>query len=339
MNSILVALFGLLLYLLAYKFYASVIAKKILHLDPNRETPAHELRDGIDYVPANRYILFGHHYASIAAIAPIVGPVIAVIWGWVPASLWVVFGTIFIGAVQDFTVLTLSTRNQGRFIDKLSEPFVGSRARTAFLLGIISLLILLVAVFAVLIAKLFILIPESATAAWVLMAVAIFVGVLLYKVKLDLKYASLVGIVLLILTIWLGSVYPWAPFGSGEDAVTSAHIGSWLVILYAYAFTAAVLPVWFLLEPRDYLNSFKLFLFLIVGHIGVFALGRTIVAPSAELTATGAPPLWPFLMITISCGAISGYRSLVSSGTTSKQLNNEKDAKFIGDLKKKERAE
>ena len=330
MNSIILALVGLILYVLAYKFYATFISKRILRLDQDRETPSHELRDGTDYVPTNKYVLFGHHYASIAGVAPIIGPVVAVIWGWLPALLWVVFGTIFIGAVHDFTVLTLSTRNQGKSIGTLSEKFMGSSARTAFLLVIVFLLIILISVFALVIAKLFIQIPESATAAWTLMAVAIIVGVLIHKVKLDIKYASIIGILLLIFTIWLGSAYPWAPFGSGEAAVTTAHVNSWLVLLFAYAFIASVLPVWFLLQPRDYLNTFKLFAFLIVGYIGIFALGRTIIAPTLDLTATGAPPIWPFLMVTISCGAISGFHSLVGSGTTSKQLNNEKDAKLEG---------
>jgi carbon starvation protein len=318
MNSIILALVGLILYLLAYKFYATFISKRILQLDPDRETPSHELKDGIDYVPTNKYILFGHQYASIAGVAPIVGPAIAVIWGWLPALLWVVFGTIFIGAVHDFTTLTISVRNQGKSIGTLSEKFMGSGARIAFLLVMVSLLILAIAVFALVIAKLFILIPESATAAWTLMAMAIIVGLLIYKVKLDIKYATIIGILLLIFTIWLGSTYPWAPFGSGEAAVTTAHINSWLVLLYAYAFIASGLPVWFLLQPRDFLNTFKLFAFLIVGYIGVFALGRTIIAPTLHLTATGAPPIWPFLMVIIACGAISGAHSLVGSGTTSK---------------------
>ena len=138
MNSIILALVGLILYVLAYKFYATFISKRILRLDPDRETPSHKLRDDIDYVPTNKYTLFGHHYASIAGVAPIVGPAIAVIWGWLPALLWIVFGTIFIGAVHDFTVLTLSTRNQGKSIGTLSEKFMGSSARTAFLLVIIT---------------------------------------------------------------------------------------------------------------------------------------------------------------------------------------------------------
>jgi carbon starvation protein len=192
------------------------------------------------------------------------------------------------------------------------------------------LLILLISVFALVIAKLFIQIPESATAAWTLMGMAIIVGVLIYKVKLDLKYATIIGVLLLIFTIWFGSTHPWAPFGSGEAAVTTANVNSWLVLLFAYAFISSVLPVWLLLHPRDYLSTFKLFAFLIIGYIGVFALGRTIIAPTLQLTATGAPPIWPFLMVTISCGAISGFHSLVGSGTTSKQLNNEKDAKLEG---------
>jgi carbon starvation protein len=330
MNSIILALVGLILYLLAYKFYATFISRRILQLDPDRETASHELRDGTDYVPTNKYVLFGHHYASIAGVAPIIGPVVAVIWGWLPALLWVVFGTIFIGAVHDFTVLTLSTRNQGKSIGTLSEKFMGSSARIAFLLVIVFLLIILISVFALVIAKLFIQIPESATAAWTLMAMAIIVGLLIYRVKLNIKYATIIGILLLLFTIWLGSTYPWAPFGSGEAAVTTAHVNSWLVLLFAYAFIASVLPVWVLLQPRDYLNAFKLFAFLIVGYIGIFALGRTIIAPTLQLTATGAPPIWPFLMVTISCGAISGFHSLVGSGTTSKQLDNEKDAKFEG---------
>lgn len=328
MNSIILALVGLILYLLAYKFYATFISRRILRLDPDRETPSHKLRDNIDYVPTNKYTLFGHHYASIAGVAPIIGPAVAVIWGWLPALLWVVFGTIFIGAVHDFTVLTLSTRNQGKSIGTLSEKFMGSSARTAFLLVIAFLLILLIAVFALVIAKLFIQIPESATAAWTLMGMAIIVGLLIHKVKLSLKYATIIGVLLVIFTIWFGSIHPWAPFGSG--AVTTAHVNSWLVLLFAYAFISSVLPVWLLLHPRDFLSTFKLFAFLIIGYIGIFALGRTIIAPTLQLTATGGPPIWPFLMVTISCGAISGFHSLVGSGTTSKQLNNEKDAKLEG---------
>lgn len=327
MNSIVLALISLIGFIIAYSLYAKFLRVKILKLDPNEKTPSHELEDGVDYVPTNKYVLFGHHFASIAGLAPIVGPALAVIWGWLPAFLWVFFGTIFIGAVHDFGALVVSLRHQGRSIGDLTEDIVGARARNLFLWVIFFLLLLVLAVFAIVIATLLVQYPESVIPVVGLMFIAALVGFLMYRVKIGLTFATLIGVILMFLLIWYGTMHP---LSIGDKTILGSANQTWIILLLIYAFIASILPVWVLLQPRDYINSFKLFAGLALMYIGLFIVHPKIVAPAYNTADTGAPPLWPFLFITIACGAISGFHNLVASGTSAKQLNKAKDAQFIG---------
>jgi len=322
-STVLIALAVLALFLIAYHTYGRFFSHRILGLDPELTTPAHRHRDGVDFVPTNRYVLFGHHFASIAGVGPILGPAIAVIYGWVPALLWIVVGAIFIGGVHDLGALAASVRHQGRSIGDLTEELVGHRARNLFLLLAFFLLAVVLAVFAITMSTLFRECPESVFPSFALIAIAVLIGLLMYKTKIGLPGATVIGLVLFILAIWYGTKHPM-----GE--MLSRNSWAWLAVLFAYAFVASVLPVWLLLQPRDYLNSFGLYAGLGLMYIGLFLARPTIVAPAVRLAPAGAPPIFPFIFILIMCGAISGFHSLVSSGTTSKQLNTEKDARFVG---------
>jgi carbon starvation protein len=322
-STVLIALVVLALFLIAYHTYGRFFSHRILGLDPEVSTPAHRHRDGVDFVPANKYVLFGHHFASIAGVGPILGPAIAVIYGWVPALLWIVVGAIFIGGVHDLGALAASVRHQGRSIGDLTEELVGHRARNLFLLLAFFLLAVVLAVFAITMVTLFRQCPESVFPSFALIVIAVLVGLLMYRTKIGLPGATAIGLVLFVLAIWYGTGHPM-----GE--MLSRNSWAWLLVLFAYAFVASVLPVWVLLQPRDYLNSFGLYAGLGLMYIGLFVARPAIVAPAVRLAPPGAPPIFPFIFILIMCGAISGFHSLVSSGTTSKQLNTEKDARFVG---------
>jgi len=321
MNSALIALMVLAAYLLAYRFYARFLGSKVLRLDPERTTPAHLLQDDVDFVPTNRYVLFGHHFASIAGAAPIVGPAIAVIYGWLPGLLWVVFGTIFIGAVHDFSSIVVSLRHRGRSIGDLTEDLIGRRARNLFLILIFFGLSLVIAVFAIVIGVLFRQHPQAVFPTFFLILVAMVIGALVFKTGFGLGRATIVGVLLMGAGIGFGASHP---MGGGIS------LNLWIVILLSYAFVASVLPVWALLQPRDYLNSFALYFGLGAMYLGLFLVHPKIVAPTVQLHPAGAPPIFPFLFILIACGAISGFHSLVASGTTVKQIDRESDAPFIG---------
>ncbi|MEC9488374.1 MAG: carbon starvation protein A [Halanaerobium sp.] len=326
MNSLLVAVIGFAAFYLAYRFYGKFLSQKIYSLDPEAVVPSHEMEDGIDFVPTNKHILFGHHFTSIAGAAPIVGPAIAVIWGWVPAVLWVVLGTIFMGAVHDFGALVISARHKGRSIGEITEDLVGPRARTLFLLFIFFTLLIVIAVFALVIAILFNTYPGSVFPIWLEIPLAMAVGYLVYKKKANLVITGLVALVIMYVSIYIGVYY--LPFSM--PAIFGNNIIPWVVILMIYAFFASILPVWLLLQARDNINSHELFVGLGLMFLGLLIARPTIVAPAFNSSPAGAPNIWPFLFITIACGAISGFHSLVSSGTSVKQLNNETDAKAVG---------
>lgn len=321
MGSVGLAVVGIVSLVLAYRFYGRFLATKIFSILPDRPTPAHELEDGIDYLPTNKFVLFGHHFASIAGTGPIVGPAIAVIYGWLPALLWILVGSIFLGGVHDFGALVVSLRHQGRSIGDLADQLVGPRARMLFLLVAFFLLILVLAVFALVIAALFINNPKAVFPSFALIVVAMILGMLIYRSPIGLVPATIIGLALMFGSIWFGLGHP---LGAG---ITE---NGWVLILLAYAFVASVLPVWFLLQPRDYINSFGLYLGLGLMYVGLFVLRPAMAAPAVQAHPEGAPPMLPFLFILVACGAISGFHSLVSSGTTVKQVNSEKDTKFIG---------
>lgn len=327
MNAIPIVLAGLALYLLGYRFYAKYLAEKIFKLDPDAPVPSHTMADGTDYVPTNRYVLFGHHFASIAGAAPIVGPAIAVIWGWLPALLWVVLGAVFMGCVHDFSALIISVRHKARSIGDLAGDIIGKKATTAYMVIMFFVVILLTAIFLRLISGLLTRYPEVVIPAAALVIVAVAIGVLIYRTKVGLGIASIVGIVLMLLSVWIGTQ---KPLELPAQLVVKSPLFTWVFLLTIYAFVASVLPVWLLLQPRDYLESFKLYAGLILLFAGIIATRPTIVAPVIRPVVEGAPPIWPFLFVTIACGALTGFHSIVASGTTSKQLANEKDARFVG---------
>jgi carbon starvation protein len=326
LNSIAIALLSIISFCLAYKFYASYLSRKIFELSDKNITPAHKLHDGVDYVPAKKIVLFGHHFTSIAGAAPIVGPAIAVIWGWLPALLWVVLGTILIGGVHDLGSLVVSLRSEGKSIGELTRDLVSSRARTLFLLIIFFLLWIVLAVFALIIGILFIQYPETVLPVLVEMLIAVAIGFSFYKTNLGEVGPTLLAVVMICFFCYLGTIYP---IKLGATFLGSELI-SWIVLILIYSFLAAVLPVWLLLQPRDFINAGWLFLCLGLMYAGLFILKPQMAAPAVRLKPPGAPAMFPYLFIVIACGAVSGFHSLVSSGTTAKQLNYEPDAKAIG---------
>ena len=311
-----------LLYFVVYRFYARHLGARIFQLDPTKSTPAHDMNDGVDYVPCRRAVLFGHHYASIAGLAPMLGPAIAVIWGWLPGMLWVVLGTLFIGAVHDFGALVVSMRHKGLSVGKVAEDLIGRRAKSIFLLIILFLICLVMGVFVRTIAGLFTaaFYPESVFPTFFLMGVAMIIGWRVYKHSADIGKATAIGFALMMLSIWVGL----------QIARPDLTADSWILILLAYALAASILPVWLLLQPRDYLNSLLLYLGLGTAYLGFFLLMPDFAAPAVSTNPAGAPPIFPFVFIVIACGAVSGFHGLVSSGTTSKQIDKETDAVFVG---------
>ncbi|MDX8384621.1 MAG: carbon starvation protein A [Ghiorsea sp.] len=331
MSPVVMTIVVLCLYFLFYHFYAkAVLGRKVFELNKDAVTPAHALRDGVDYVPANKYILFGHHYASIAGLAPMLGPAIAVIWGWVPALCWVVFGTLLIGAVHDFSALVLSSRYKGESVGSIAKDVISPRTRLLFLLVIFFLVALAMGVFVLVISGLFAAPdianipatahPEAVFPTYSLMLIAMVIGFFVYKKNMPVWPLIAVGFVLMLLTTWWGLDHP----------ITGFTAQDWTWSLLVYAFIASVLPVWLLLQPRDFLNSLLLYLALFMMLAGFFMLDPEWVAPAINPNPEGAPPMLPFLFIVIACGAVSGFHGIVASGTTSKQLDNETDAPMIG---------
>lgn len=328
MNAIVLMLVGMAALGLGYRFYSRFIARAIYALDDARPTPAHAQADGVDFVATNRYILWGHHFTSVAGAAPIVGPAIAVIWGWLPAFLWVIFGTIFIAGVHDFGSIWASVRKRGQSIGALTGSVAGARAQQVFMIVIFLLLLMVNAVFAVVIARLFVQYPESVVPAWSAIAVALVLGQLIRRGRIGLVTLSVVGVIVLYAMIWAGQ---YLPVTLPQTTLGLPAAAQWIVLLFVYAGIASVLPVWMLLQPRDYINGLQLFVGLGLIFIAVLIVHPTVVAPMINTGApAGTPPIVPLLFVTIACGAISGFHGLVSSGTTSKQLDRESDARFVG---------
>ncbi|MDP3980782.1 MAG: carbon starvation protein A [Chlamydiota bacterium] len=326
MNSLIIALIMIGGYVLAYHSYGHFLAKKIFRIDPSAICPSKTLQDDVDYVPTQKHVLFGHHFTSIAGLGPIVGPAIAVIWGWLPAVIWVFFGSIFMGAVHDFGSLIISLRKNGRSIGDLASDIINPRVRTLFLLIIFFALIIVIAVFALIIAILFGMYPESIIPIWLQIPIAVYLGHLIYQKGKKPLILGLGAVFLMYLTIGLGVFYPLKmPSFFGFDPLSI-----WIIILLSYAYIASTLPVQTLLQPRDYINSFQLMIAMGLLGLGTLIAHPPYVAPMLDLSPKGAPPMLPFLFVIIACGAISGFHCLISSGTSSKQCSSEKDAKFIG---------
>ena len=316
------ALLAFAAYWAAYRFYARHLARRLFALDDARPTPAHRLRDDVDYVPANRYVLFGHQFASITGLSPMLGPAIAVIWGWLPALAWVVLGAIFVGAVHDFGALAVSIRARGLSIGKVTESLVGPRAKTLFHLLIFFLIALAMGVFVHVVATLFspAFYPESVLPTAALMLVAVGIGVAIYRLGWDLRALTAAGLPVLLLLVWAGIRHP----------VVGPSLAQWKWLLLLYSFAASVLPVWLLLQPRDYLNSLLLYVGVAAMYAGFFLTNPSFAAPVLDVDPAGAPAMFPFVFIVIACGAASGFHALVSSGTSAKQLDRETDAPLVG---------
>jgi len=329
---------GLFLFVLAYMFYSRFLAEKVYRLDPSYVTPAHELEDGVEYVPTRKEILMGHHFVSVAGAAPIVGPAIALIWGWMPAFLWVVIGTIFASGAHDFGSLWVSNRHKGRSMGDLTASLISHRARVLFLIVIYFLVLMVNAVFLLVIAALLNKYPAAVIPIFIEIPLAIGIGWMFYKYKKGgILLPSIGALAVMYLTILLAATLGWnvtvpaINIGGGDSTIVT-----WVLIFLVYGFIATLLPVWVLLQPRDYINGHQLYIGLVVVFVAVVigtvlhSEGMPVRAPALNLTPEGAPLIFPFLFVTIACGAISGFHSIVASGTTSKQLDKETDARQIG---------
>lgn len=343
MNGMWLAAAALAIFILGYRFYSKFIAEKIYKLDPDFRTPAHEREDGLDFVPTNKWVVLGHHFTSVAGAAPIVGPAIAIYWGWLPAILWIALGTVFAAGVHDFGTLVLSIRHKGRSIGTLANELVGERARILFLFIILILVLMVNAVFAWVISNLFISFPASVVSIFVQIPLAIWIGYYTYKKERNMLIPTVIVLAVMYFSAVIATYVPalqidLVRYFGGESATVlfglngvSMAFLTWIVILMAYVYIASVLPVWKLLQPRDFINAEQLILGLVILYLGLMFTAPEVTAPMSNPMANDVS-WFPLLFITIACGAVSGFHGLVSSGTTSKQINKETDARFVGYL-------
>ena len=320
----LIILVGFALYLLLYFTYGKKIEKDVLKVSDDNPAPSEKLYDGVDFVPARKEVLLGHHFASIAGAAPIIGPAIAMCWGWLPGLLWVWFGNAFIGAVHDYLALMASVRYDGKSIQFVASDLMGKRTGTAFYWIVFFLLILVVAAFSAIVGGIFVRTPAVASSyAWKIGA-ALILGVLMYRVKMNFAVATIIGIVMLVLALWLGTVTP-----------IKLSYTVWMVVFFFYIIIAAAIPVNILLQPRDYLNSWLLYAGLAIGFLAAVFTFKGFEIPAVSgfapvLLGNKPTPFWPAIPLVIACGSLSGFHALVASGTSSKQLTKESDALPIG---------
>ncbi len=346
MLTLLIAVGSFVGYLIAYHTYGRWLSQKIFQLNDETVMPSHELRDDVDFVPTKRQVIFGHHFTSIAGTGPIVGPAIAVFWGWLPALIWVFLGSIFIGAVHDFGALVVSLRNRGQTVGEVAGRLISPRARVLFLVILFMALTVVLAIFGLVIASIFKDYPESVLPTWISLPLAVAIGYWVYKKGGGILGPSLGALAVIYGCVWLGAYVVPIDIAAPVEAIrntlglsTSGFLNvitMWTFVLLVYCFIASVLPVWVLLQPRDYVNSHQLVValgLLMIGVVVAGANGTANLEDSAPMIATSlpsdAPPIWPFLFITIACGACSGFHCLVSSGTTSKQIDKESDAQYV----------
>ena len=332
-NAVWIVVASVCVYLIAYRFYSLYIATKVIGLDPLRQTPAYKFNDGLDFVPTNRYVLFGHHFAAIAGAGPLVGPVLAAQMGYLPGMLWILAGVVFAGAVQDFIVLFMSMRRDGRSLGDLIKSEMGEVPGVIALFGTFMIMVIILAVLALIVVKALTASPWGSFTVMATIPIALFMGVYSRFLRVGrIGEVSLIGFVLLIGAIVGGQYVHASPTLSAMFNFTGTQL-TWMLI--GYGFVASVIPVWLLLAPRDYLSTF-----LKIGTICALALGIVFVAPNLQMPSVtrfidGTGPAWagklfPFLFITIACGAVSGFHALISSGTTPKMIENETHARFIG---------
>lgn len=319
MNATIIAIFGVLWLIIAYVWYGKIIEKKVVQPNDSNPTPAYLINDNKDFVPTKTQILFGHHFSSIAGAGPIIGPIYAFsLFGWLPTILWILLGTVFIGAVHDYTTMMASVRNKGVSITDIAERSVSPTARWIFSIFVWLSLALVQAVFAVLTAQTLEQKPEIVIPTLGLIVLAVFFGYLVYRKNVSLILATLISLIIIFILIFTGDFYP-----------IKASYDFWLLFCFIYAFIAATIPVWILLQPRDYLSMYLLLAGLLFGFIGLIFTAPKINGPSFINFDSSNGPLWPILFITVACGAISGFHSLVGSGTSAKQLSKETDGKKI----------
>ena len=324
MTTTVVIIVGFLIYMGLYFTYGKKIERDVVRASDEIDTPSKRLYDGIDYVPAHKAVLFGHHFSSIAGAGPLVGPALAMCWGWLPGLLWVWFGNVLIGSVHDYLALMASVRYDGKSVQFVATDLISKRTGTAFYWIVFFLLILVVAAFANIIAAIFVKTPEISGASIYMTIAAIILGLLIYRVKMNLPLATVIGIVLMTIAIWMATYLP-----------VPASYEVWMVVLFVYIIIAAAIPVNVLLQPRDYLNSFLLYFGIVIGFIAAIFTFRGFEAPAVTVFSPvllgGKPtPFWPAIILVIACGSLSGFHSLVASGTSSKQLSKESDGLFVG---------
>ncbi|MBA2114394.1 Peptide transporter CstA [Planctomycetes bacterium FF15] len=346
MSTLIVAVLSFVGFIVAYNTYGRWLSKRLFELDDSNEVPSKQLRDDIDYCPTDRQVVFGHHFTSIAGTGPIVGPAIAVFWGWLPALLWVVFGSIFVGAVHDLGALIISLRNRGQTVGQIAGRMINKRAKYLFLIVLAAALMVVLAIFGLVVAVIFAEYPQTVLPVWISMPIAIALGIYARKKDAHLLLPSLVALFIVYASILVGVYYLPIDLSLilakvlGPTLAENHYLSAlmiWTVILLGYCFAASVLPVWLLLQPRDYVNSHQLIVALVLLFVGLLVASVTGAADLAQATPAvattmpaGAPPIFPFLFITIACGACSGFHCLVSSGTSSKQVEKESDAQYIG---------
>jgi carbon starvation protein len=341
MNAIFLILLVIGAYILSYRTYGYYLSRKIFKISDSNPMPSKELYDGIDYVPTKKSIVFGHHFTTIAGLGPIIGPAIGIIWGWLPALLWVVFGSIFMGAVHDYTTLIVSARNKGKTIGELAGNIINPSSRIAFQLIMQLLLLIVLSVFALIVSTLFIMYPESVLPIWLQIPIAMVLGRLIKRGKNEFVY-SVIALIAMYLSVYLGVLFPidlshlpiLHTLNMSGDQLANIIAITWCIILYIYVFIASVLPVDVLLQPRDFINAQQLFVAMLLIVAGIFVANPHITAPainhSAFSSSSDIPRMAPLLFIIIACGAISGFHSIACSGTTVKQVQKESEATFIG---------
>lgn len=342
MSTLIIAVLSFVGFIVAYNTYGKWLARKIFGLDPEATVPSQELKDDVDYVPTKKEIIFGHHFTSIAGTGPIVGPAIAVFWGWLPALLWVVIGSVFIGAVHDFGALVVSLRNRGQSVGEVAGRMIGPRAKFLFLFVLFMGLTIVLAIFGLVIALIFSYYPESVLSVWVEIPLAVAIGIWIYRRGGNILIPSIIALGIMYIAMAFGAYVLPINLGKwlGIPLLGPTYLNVvviWTLVLFVYCFIASVLPVWTLLQPRDFINSHELVLALVLLVLGLAVAGFTgkadlfASAPAvAKDIPPDAPPIWPFLFITIACGAVSGFHCMVSSGTSSKQVASESDAQYVG---------
>ncbi|MEM3904233.1 MAG: carbon starvation protein A, partial [Sulfolobales archaeon] len=335
MYPIIILIIATVIYVAAYIFYGrKLLEQRVVKADPKRLTPAVEKFDGVDYVPANKYVLYGHHFASIAGSGPIVGPALAMAYGWIMPLVWVLFGNVFIGAVHDYLAIMASVRHGGLTLMSISENIMGRKARYIAVIYVWMALVLVLAAFFSVAASVFVGTPQAGFITFLYMPIALLFGMLVYRVGMNLKLATVLSLVFVVVA-FIASFY--IPYYLTYEA--------WVIVLAGYSFIAAALPVWYLLQPRDYLNAYLLWAFVALAFIGAllvagipftgpsytdFAQPLSILGAMGDLGKLRIAYFWPVVPLIIACGALSGFHSLVGSGTTSKQLANELDATLVG---------